>query len=123
MTPEFNVRYFLEHKVLPVAFYGDGEYLKKTLLHDPKNVMLQFYEHAEDISNDYICPYGAEDFDLSLRTYIRNDQFCIGQVPMECICIQIPLPGIVPGHILGLTDLGKNLFCDFTGFHQLIQRL
>ena len=77
MTPEFNVRYFLEHKVLPVAFYGDGEHLKKTLLHDPKNVMLQFYEHAEDISNDYICPYGAEDFDLSLRTYIRNDQFCI----------------------------------------------
>lgn len=77
MTPEFEVRYFLEHKVLPVAFYGDGEHLKKTLVNDPMNVMLQFYEHAEDVSSNYICPYGAKDFDLSMRTYIRNDHFCI----------------------------------------------
>lgn len=77
MTPEFQVRYFLEHKVLPVAFYGDGDHLKKTLVHDPKNVMLQFYEHAEDVSGAYVCPYGEEDFDLSMRTYIRDDQFCI----------------------------------------------
>lgn len=77
MTPEVKVRYFLEHKVLPIAFYGDGEHLKKTLVHDPKNVMLQFYEHAQDISENYICPYETEDFDLSMRAYIRNGQFCI----------------------------------------------
>ena len=77
MTPEFEVRYFLEHKVLPVAFYGDGEHLRKTLIHDSKNIMLQFYEHAEEVTSNYVCPYGPEDFELSARTYIRNDQFCI----------------------------------------------
>lgn len=77
MTPEFEVRYFLEHKVLPVAFYGDGEHLRKTLIHDSQNIMLQFYEHAEEVTSNYVCPYGPEDFELSARTYIRNDQFCI----------------------------------------------
>jgi len=77
MTPEYKVRYFLEHKVLPVAFYGDGTHLRESFLHDAENTMYQFYQHAEDVEPEYICPYHEEEFTVTIRTYLRENDSCV----------------------------------------------
>lgn len=77
MRREFRIRYFLEHKVLPVAFYGDGIHLRDSLLHSSTNTMYQFYEHAEETEYEYQCPYNESDFDVAIRTYIRGDNASI----------------------------------------------
>lgn len=77
MTPEFSVRYFLEHKVLPVAFYGDGTHLRESFLHGAENTMYQFYQHAEETEAEYICPYKESDFAVAVRSYLRDRDSCV----------------------------------------------
>ena len=77
MALEFEARYFLEHKALPNTLYNEGARLLHFFLIEKEQFMLKQYERLHAISPEYICPYVASDFEVSFRTYIREQETCM----------------------------------------------
>lgn len=59
---DFDKRYYVEHVLLPHAFYEHGLTLMEQLEKNPGRVMRHFYKKLEKDYPGYICPYNRNDF-------------------------------------------------------------
>jgi len=83
MTKEFEIRYFLEHKVLPATLYNEGVRLMAAVMGKGAKCIHDLYAKFISAIPGYPNPYTVDDFSVHSRTYIREeDRFMVTRIGM-----------------------------------------
>lgn len=125
MKLDFQVRYFLEHKALPQALWNNREQLLLSLLRGNQKTMIGFYDRAEEVNPEYLCPYTAEQFSVSLREYVTDTGSVLivrvampePEVPLLCHTVYICFASNNCDDAYFTSELeqsGKHLLCAWT---------
>jgi len=90
MKKEFEMRYYLEHKLLPATLYNEGKRLMATVMSKGPKCIYSLYEKFICVNLGYSNPYSVKDFSIHSRTYVR------GPEKFMVIRIGMPEPEVSP---------------------------